>query len=103
MGAPFHPRGTCSRLPAASESVPLGKAARGNRSIVGSGEDKLIVVQFTELRTDAGDGVVFGPSNPLKWPKMAENGRLLKRLLTANPELSSGAKTTSQLESEVHH
>jgi hypothetical protein len=31
----------------------------------------------------------FGPSNPLKWQKkMAENGRLLKRLLTANPELS---------------
>ena len=50
MGAPFHPRGTCSRLPAASESLPIGKAARGNRSIVGSGEDKLTEVQFAELR-----------------------------------------------------
>ena len=50
MGAPFHPRGTCSRLPAASESLPIGKAARGNRSIVGSGEDKLTVVQLAELR-----------------------------------------------------
>ena len=50
MGARVHPRGTCPRVPAASESLPLGKAARGNRSIVDSGEDKLTTAQLAELR-----------------------------------------------------